>query len=192
MNIGNMAAILAAVSLLASCGNRQSDSSAEVTESDIEPVVISIYRVIPASVPTMTSDHKASMTDKQISMLHLPDEADWTWIRSTFSHNDTMPLWDLIAYDRTPLLVDTITDIKEDLSIDSYPQLTWRFHDPTRFAEITRNNIGRPLALAINGHIVMAPTVNCEIESGNCAVGPFTLADLDSMRHTPRITDSYD
>jgi len=183
MNFVKIAAILSTVSMLASCGIRQEKNSSDAATGNIEPIVISIYRTIPTSVPTMTSDDKAAITDKHITALNLPEESDWTWIKSSFSHNDTMPLWDFIAYERTPLLVDTITDIREDNNIDGYPQLTWRFHDPARFAKITRDNIGRPLALAINGQIIMAPTVNCEIESGNCAVGSLTLADLDTLRN---------
>ncbi len=44
-----------------------------------------------------------------------------------------------------------------------------------RFAEITRTNIGRRLAIIIDGELYSAPTVLSEIPSGKCTIsGNFT------------------
>lgn len=122
-------------------------------------------------------DDAKEIIDRELSNSALPKEVCWDWIRYWNRSDSIARTWDLVVYECTPLLTDTVNAM-EDQSIDSYPQLVWKFNDPYKFAEITRNHIGRSLALAINGRIVMAPTVNNEIESGTCAVGAITREEL--------------
>lgn len=125
------------------------------------------------------SDEAKEVIDRELSTCRLPKEICWSWIKY-WNHDDSLHShsWDMVVYECDPLLSDSVYNAIEDNSIDGYPQLIWKFKDAAKFAEITRNHIGRPLALAINGQIVMAPTVNSEIESGNCAVGAISREEL--------------
>lgn len=141
--------------------------------NDSLKVVTAHYPGLLTAVPEAAKED----IDKEFAEAELPDSVDWAWIRYWNRSDSLAPLWDLLVYDRTPLLTDTVVP-HEDNNIDGFPQLAWRFNDPCRFAEITRNHINRSLALSINGRIIMAPTVNNEIESGNCAVGAITREEL--------------
>lgn len=51
-----------------------------------------------------------------------------------------------------------------------------------KFAQITRENIGKGLAIVINGKIIMAPTIQTPILDGKCQItGRFTQAEAEEM-----------
>lgn len=192
-------------------GGRQANAErTTATTGDMPPVEVSIHRTYPvpecmewfgaaikhlqesgmddlkitSAVPTLftcvTTGQRDSI-EAELCNLELPDSVHYAWLSSHWAKEPNSPRWDMIVYQWPSLLCDTITDMTEDRSISDYPQVTWRFHNPSTFARVTRDNIGRAIALAINGHVVMAPTVNCEIESGNCAVGAMTLDSLRTL-----------
>jgi len=50
-----------------------------------------------------------------------------------------------------------------------------------RFAEITRNNIGKQLAITLDGEVQTAPTINSEIPSGNGVItGSYTVEEAQA------------
>ncbi|MGA2853082.1 MAG: hypothetical protein ABSE90_02965 [Verrucomicrobiota bacterium] len=51
-----------------------------------------------------------------------------------------------------------------------------------RFAEVTRKNIGRRLAIVIDGRLYMAPRINSEIPGGEMAItGAFTKEEAENL-----------
>lgn len=51
-----------------------------------------------------------------------------------------------------------------------------------KFAEITRNNIGKKLAVTLDGEVQTAPTINTEIPSGNGVItGSYTVDEAKAM-----------
>ncbi len=64
------------------------------------------------------------------------------------------------------------------------PQVSLRFdNEGTKlFAEITKRNIGKPLAIFIDGDLVSAPTVQSEILNGQAVItGNYTLAEAKHL-----------
>lgn len=88
----------------------------------------------------------------------------------------TMPgadgtIW-LVAYESEPILSEKVI-VTEANSMPSYGgdiQVGFKFPDAEKWATITRENIGKRLAVFVNGRLMNAPRVNSEIESGSCSV----------------------
>lgn len=98
----------------------------------------------------------------------LPDREDSN-SRNLWVENDGK--WNLITIKTTPEIEETVEVSKvEDTGRPGYYELTWKFPIPVIWEKITRNNIGRPLTVFIDGKFAGAPTVNEPIESGNCMV----------------------
>jgi len=78
---------------------------------------------------------------------------------------------DLVLFNRTPLLSETVTARKLTPVPDSrdYANVAFRFADIDKWAAITSDHISKRLAISVNGEIVSAPQVNMAIESGNCS-----------------------
>lgn len=80
-------------------------------------------------------------------------------------------IW-LVAYESEPILSEKVI-VTEANSMPSYGgdiQVGFKFTDVEKWATITRENIGKRLAVFVNGRLMNAPRVNCEIESGSCSV----------------------
>lgn len=80
-------------------------------------------------------------------------------------------IW-LVAYENGPILSEKVT-VTEANTISSYGgdiQVAFKFSDAQKWEEITRESIGKRLAVFVNGQLMNAPQVNSEITSGNCAV----------------------
>ncbi len=80
-------------------------------------------------------------------------------------------IW-LIAYDNEPLIAETVSIITAN-NITCYGddwQIAFRFSDAEKWEVITGDNIGKRLAVIVNGQLMNAPKVNTEISSGNCSV----------------------
>ncbi len=64
------------------------------------------------------------------------------------------------------------------------PQIALRFDDEgTRlFAEITKRNIGKPVAIMLDGEIISQPTVQSEIVAGQAVItGNFTMQEANAL-----------
>ena len=67
---------------------------------------------------------------------------------------DKVRIYELIEY----------PDDKGDITVP------FKFSDTSRYAEILENNIGRRIAIAINGKVVSMPLVKSKITNGSCSV----------------------
>lgn len=97
----------------------------------------------------------------------IPDNLTLGW--SIPSSDGT--IW-LVAYDNEPILYERVA-VTEANSIPSYGgdiQVAFKFADTKKWETVTRENIGKRLAVFVNGQLMNAPQVNMEITSGNCAV----------------------
>ena len=80
-------------------------------------------------------------------------------------------IW-LVAYENEPILNEKVK-VTEANSIPSYGgdiQVAFKFADEKKWETITQENIGKRLAMFVNGQLMNAPQVNSEITSGNCSV----------------------
>ena len=80
-------------------------------------------------------------------------------------------IW-LVTYENEPILSEKVT-VTDAYSIPSYGgdiQVAFKFADAKKWEAITQENIGKRLAVFVNGQLMNAPQVNSEITSGNCSV----------------------
>ena len=77
------------------------------------------------------------------------------------------------AYENEPLLSEKVS-VKRDNSKAFYCDgdilVAFKFADTNKWAAITRENIGKRLAVIVNGQLMYAPYVNNETTSGYCVV----------------------
>lgn len=107
----------------------------------------------------------AAVNEKLLSVKPENLTVDWT-IPGTDG-----TIW-LVAYESEPILSEKVI-VTEANSMPSYGgdiQVGFKFTDAEKWATITRENIGKRLAVFVNGRLMNAPRVNCEIESGSCSV----------------------
>ncbi len=67
----------------------------------------------------------------------------------------------------------------------SEPQVALKFDSEgaKKFAEITKNNIGKPVAIYLDGKIISAPTVQTEITNGQAVItGNFTVEEAKNLK----------
>lgn len=91
-------------------------------------------------------------------------------------------------YDRVELAGDRLTDARAGFdSRTSEPIVSFRFDNAgaSRFADITRANVGRPFAIVLDGKVLSAPVIREPITGGSGQIsGSFTVqqaADLAAM-----------
>ena len=86
---------------------------------------------------------------------------------------------------RTPSVSKTeISEIKKDTNRfgNIYIDITFSKKGAKQFYILTKKNIGKPIAIVIDKHIVSIPTVNSEISGGKASIsGNFTTEEIDKM-----------
>lgn len=83
----------------------------------------------------------------------------------------------LIVYEQTPLISENVTLSIAPNDYNGY-EAQFKFSDAKKWERVTKENVSRQLALAVNGVIKSAPTVNEPITGGRCSVFG---ADLDKL-----------
>lgn len=77
-----------------------------------------------------------------------------------------------------------ISEIKKSANRfgDVYIEITFSKEGAKLFYLLTKKNIGKPIAIIVDKHIVSAPTVNSEISGGRASIsGNFTTEEIDKM-----------
>lgn len=101
---------------------------------------------------------------------------------------DTEKLFD---YQGRPYLIKKEVVLSGDLLVDAsatyhegQPAVSFRFNDlgARKFAEITKDNIGRFFAIVLDGRVVTAPRINSVINQGSGVIsGNFTVAEANEV-----------
>lgn len=112
--------------------------------------------------------------------------------------SDDGTIW-LVAYESEPILSEkvTVTEANYMPSYDGNIQVAFKFADAKKWETITKENIGKRLAVFVNGQLMNAPQVNSEITSGSCSVSiptdmiheylpNFNLEKTIIKKHIPR------
>lgn len=91
----------------------------------------------------------------------------WQWVKYGSAESA-----DLVVMSSAPLLREevTVTDVSPIADCDDIVQVAFRFDDRRRWEEITDANVGRRLAIVVDGRVLSAPQVNMAISGGACAV----------------------
>jgi SecD/SecF fusion protein len=89
---------------------------------------------------------------------------------------------------RAPLAGDVITDAKADFSQTSAyanVSMTMNAEGAKIWARMTKDNIGKSIAIALDGYIYSFPTVNTEITGGSSQItGNFTVEEAKDLANT--------
>lgn len=161
---------LAIVAIFVACGNTSNTKTAKVNGVEWN---VSVRKAVQFndSLTGVNTDlnyalaDTAAVNEKLVSIK--PENLTLEW---SIPSSDGR-IW-LVAYESKPILSEaaTVTDAYSNRLYGGNIQVGFRFNDAEKWATITRENIGKRLAVFVNGQLMNAPQVNSEIESGNCSV----------------------
>ncbi len=113
----------------------------------------------------------------------LPKELRLKWGVKAADFDKTGRIFELYAIKsterngRAPLEGDVITDAKDDFDNFGKPSVSMSMNTDgsRRWAALTKNNVGRAIAIVLDGYVYSAPNVNGEITGGHSQItGNFT------------------
>ena len=111
----------------------------------------------------------------------LPKDLNLKWgVKSMDKGGQMFELYAIKVTERNgkaPLEGDVITDAKNDFDQYNNPTVSMSMNTDgsRRWAVMTKNNIGRAIAIVLDGYVYSAPNVNSEITGGNSQIsGSFT------------------
>jgi len=129
--------------------------------------------------------------NKQVKEV-LPRDLALKWSVKPIS--DKGEVYELIAIKVTgrdgkaPLSGDVITDAKADFSQTSAfanVEMSMNSEGSTVWARMTKDNIGKSIAIVLDGYVYSYPTVNTEITGGNSQItGHFTVDEAKDLANT--------
>ena len=89
---------------------------------------------------------------------------------------------------RAPLEGDVITDAKDEFNqLTGQPEvsMTMNSEGARKWAELTKANVGKAIAIVLDGVVYSAPRVNGEISGGQSSIsGNFTIQDTKDLANT--------
>lgn len=152
------------------CGKTTTTKTEKVEGTELD---ITVYKAVPFdgivngvnTDATYTVADTATINQKLLGIN--PENLTLEW---TIPSADGK-IW-LVAYESNPILSEKVAVTKANsiLSYERNIQVAFKFSDANKWAEITNENIGKRLAVVVNGQLMNAPQVNSEITSGNCSV----------------------
>lgn len=182
-NMGNMKTlsylcICTAIAVMtAACGKQTADDNVRKTE-------VEAYAVVPFDSIGITDEQEfADVLPLRYS--YTPREAekvDTLLVRNDSLLNAKHYIYQWISYtdpERLELVImpdkPLLRQKVEITAVDTIPeygivQFSFRFNDKKEWEEITAANIGRRIAIFVNGKLLNAPQVNMPITQGACAV----------------------
>ncbi|MBE0675093.1 MAG: protein translocase subunit SecDF [Bacteroidales bacterium] len=161
----------------------------------LRPNVSAEGQPYPGSVIGMSHFRDTAKVNRYLSMNQIraifPRDVRFYWNQTPFKYDDTKTLYELHAIrvttrdGRAPLDGGVITsarpstgvtgsDIQVDMSMNSEGSKVW--------ARMTRENIGRCIAVVLDGYVRSAPRVSVEIKGGNSEIsGDFSLEEAEDL-----------
>lgn len=92
---------------------------------------------------------------------------------------DFLPVvgWDysLVVYEAEPMIAEIVLMTAEPVEMMDNQMASFQFADAAKWEEITTENLGRSLAVLVNGKLKSAPVVQSPITEGRCSI--FLSAD---------------
>ena len=151
--------------IFTSCGNNSTTKTDKVEGTEW---IVNVNKVIS----NIDYDGQYTISDtarinRELKTLHCDKNITIGW---TIPSADGS-IW-LVAYENEPILSEKVI-VTEANHIPSYGgdiQVGFKFADAKKWENITKENIGKRLAVSVNGQLMNAPQVNTEISPGNCSV----------------------
>ncbi len=88
---------------------------------------------------------------------------------------------------RAPLEGDVITNAKDEFDQMGHPSVSMQMNSDgaRRWSQITKQNIGRGVAIVLDGAVYSAPRILTQIDGGNSSItGNFTIEDTKDLANT--------
>jgi len=137
-----------------------------------------------------TAEVNTYLKMKQVTEL-LPKELKFFWTVKPATWDKTEVYYELVAIkvttnDRTaPLTGDAITNARDEFENgSSTAQVTMSMNGEgsNTWARLTRENIGKQIAIVLDGYVYSYPTVQSEIKGGNSQItGNFTITEAKDL-----------
>lgn len=177
-------------SLAAVLKGESKEQTANLEQQKKEHPLLSIMQVSPngqSPVVGYANHRDTAMINKYLSMKEvqdvLPKDLRLKWGVSAFEGDPKGQTFELYAIrvternGRAPLEGDVITDAKDGFDQYNKPDVSMSMNadGARRWAQLTKQNIGKSIAIVLDGYVYSAPNVNGEITGGNSQIsGHFT------------------
>jgi SecD/SecF fusion protein len=171
--------------------NRKENPLFAVLQPNINGGQVGRGPVIGMALGKDTAAVNAYLATKQVREV-LPRDLGLRWTVKPLSAKSE--IFQLIAIKitnrdgRAPLGGDVITDARADFAQTSaYANVSMSMNaeGSKTWARLTKDNIGKSVAIALDGYIYSFPTVNTEIEGGNSQItGNFTVEEAKDLANT--------
>ena len=184
-------------SLKQALGEKAENNAAAMEAMKKEHPLTSILQLNQAGYGCLVGycDYKDTATvNKYLSMkavqAELPGDLRLKWGVKAADWDKTDRIFELYAIrsternGRAPLEGDVITDAHDTFDQYSKPAVSMSMNTDgaRRWAVMTKNNIGRAIAIVLDGYVYSAPNVNGEISGGNSEItGNFTVEQTKDL-----------
>jgi SecD/SecF fusion protein len=149
------------------------------------------------SVVGYASTRDTAAVDKiiysQIAQQVLPSDLKLMWSAKAAEFDKKGDIFELHAIKvtepsgRAPLEGDVITTAKDEFDQMGHPCVSMQMNSDgaRRWGQLTKQNIGKAIAIVLDGTVYSAPRVNGEIDGGNSQItGNFSIEDTKDLANT--------
>ena len=195
---GSLAAALAAKGTAKKAGSKDADAQAEQIRrqnplfSVFQPMQGNALSVVGYAVARDTADvNKIIYSD--IARQVLPSDLKLVWSAKPVDFDKTGTIYELHAIKvtepsgRAPLEGNVITTARDGFTQMGQPCVTMQMNSDgaRRWAQLTKANINRAIAIVLDNSVYSAPRVNGEIPGGNSEItGNFTIEETKDLANT--------
>lgn len=195
---GSLAAALAAKGTAKKAGSKDADAQAEQIRrqnplfSVLQPIQGNALSVVGYAVARDTADvNKIIYSD--IARQVLPSDLKLVWSAKPVDFDKTGTIYELHAIKvtepsgRAPLEGNVITTARDGFTQMGQPCVTMQMNSDgaRRWAQLTKANINRAIAIVLDNSVYSAPRVNGEISGGNSEItGNFTIEETKDLANT--------
>lgn len=176
------------------------DSNAEMEKMKKQNPLFSIFQPVQGqglSVVGYASARDTAEVDKMIyselAKQILPSDLKLLWSAKAVEFDKTGTIYELHAIKvtepsgRAPLEGNVITTARDGFTQMGQPCVTMQMNSDgaRRWAQLTKANIGRAIAIVLDNTVYSAPRVNSEISGGNSEItGNFTIEETKDLANT--------
>ncbi len=186
---GKLAELFATQQLKDKVTTRSSDSEVEkVLREEVKAAIDNSYNVLRTRIDRGYADYKdTAQVNQYLAMKEvkemLPKDLRLKWGVKAADFDKQGRIFELYAIKsterngRAPLEGDVITDAKDEYDQFNKPcvSMSMNTDGARRWAVLTKNNVGKAIAIVLDGYVYSAPNVNGEITGGHSQItGNFT------------------
>ena len=181
-------------------GDKASDKDAQLKKMKEQNPLFSIFQPSQGqslSVVGYATAHDTADVDKiiysDIAKRILPSDVKLLWSAKAADFDKKGEIFELHALKvtepsgRAPLEGDVITNAKDEFDQYGHPCVSMQMNSDgaRRWAQLTKQNIGRAVAIVLDDAVYSAPRVNGEIAGGNSQItGNFSIEDTKDLANT--------